>query len=71
MKCLEKNPANRFATVEELNQALQSAAKLATDNTSLPGQMTGRSQPSYNPGSNHETVPRQSTFIPNHGKGII
>ncbi|MEA5622353.1 serine/threonine protein kinase [Nostoc sp. UHCC 0251] len=60
MKCLHKNPANRFATVEELNQALQAAAKFATGTTSVPGQMTGRSQPSSNQGSNHETIPRQS-----------
>ncbi|MEH2125143.1 serine/threonine protein kinase [Nostoc sp.] len=60
MKCLHKNPANRFATVEELNQGLQAAAKFATDNSSVPGQITGRSQPSSNQGSNHETVPRQS-----------
>ncbi len=53
MKCLHKNPANRFATVEELNQALQAAAKFATGRT-------GQSQPSYNQGSNHEIVPRQS-----------
>ncbi|MBD0389034.1 MAG: protein kinase [Nostoc sp. C3-bin3] len=53
MKCLHKNPANRFAKVEELNQALQAAAKFATGST-------GQSQPSYNQGSNHETVPRQS-----------
>ncbi|RCJ31483.1 serine/threonine protein kinase [Nostoc punctiforme NIES-2108] len=59
MKCLHKNPANRFATVEELNQALQAAAKFATE-SSLPGQITGRSQPSSNQGSNHETIPRQS-----------
>ncbi|MBE8968999.1 protein kinase [Nostocales cyanobacterium LEGE 12452] len=59
MKCLHKNPANRFATVEELNQALQAAAKFATE-SSLPGQITGRSQPSSNQGSNHETVPRPS-----------
>ncbi|OYD90674.1 serine/threonine protein kinase [Nostoc sp. 'Peltigera membranacea cyanobiont' 210A] len=59
MKCLHKNPANRFATVEELNQALQAAAKFATE-SSVPEQMTGRSQPSSNQGSNHETVPRQS-----------
>jgi eukaryotic-like serine/threonine-protein kinase len=59
MKCLHKNPANRFATVKELNQALQAAAKFATK-SSLPGQITGRSQPSSNQGSNHETVPRQS-----------
>ncbi|MEH2038609.1 serine/threonine protein kinase, partial [Nostoc sp.] len=58
MKCLHKNPANRFATVEELNQALQAAAKFATE-SSVPEQMTGRSQPSSNQGSNHETVPRQ------------
>ncbi|MEH2183132.1 protein kinase domain-containing protein [Nostoc sp.] len=63
MKCLQKNPANRFATVEELNQALQAAAKFATDNISVPGQMTGRSQPSSNQGSNHETVPRQDDTI--------
>ncbi|MHC5851037.1 protein kinase domain-containing protein [Nostoc sp.] len=60
MKCLHKNPANRFATVEELNQALQAAGKFATGNTSVPGQITGQPQPSYNQGSNHETVPRQS-----------
>ncbi|MEH2139070.1 protein kinase domain-containing protein [Nostoc sp.] len=54
MKCLHKNPANRFARVEELNIALQAAAKFA------PGQATGQPQPSYNQGSNHETIPRQS-----------
>ncbi|MEH2026807.1 protein kinase domain-containing protein [Nostoc sp.] len=59
MKCLHKNPANRFATVEELNQALQAAAKFATE-SSVPGQITERSQPSFNQGSNNETVPRQS-----------
>ncbi|MEH1821169.1 MAG: protein kinase [Nostoc sp.] len=59
MKCLHKNPANRFATVEELSQALQSAAKFVTGNTSVSGQITGRSQSSDNQGSNHETIPRQ------------
>ncbi|MEH2298998.1 MAG: protein kinase [Nostoc sp.] len=59
MKCLHKNPANRFATVEELNQALQAAAKFVTG-TTLPEQITGQSQPPYNQGSNHETVARQS-----------
>ncbi|MBN3888754.1 MAG: protein kinase [Nostoc sp. JL31] len=59
MKCLHKNPANRFATVEELNQALQAAAKFATE-SSVPGQITGRSQPSSNQSSNHETIPKQS-----------
>ncbi|MBD2530490.1 protein kinase [Nostoc flagelliforme FACHB-838] len=60
MKCLHKNPANRFATVEELNQALQAAAKFATGTINVPGQIAGQPQPSYNQGSNHETVPRQS-----------
>jgi eukaryotic-like serine/threonine-protein kinase len=60
MKCLHKNPANRFTTVEELNQALQAAAKFATGTISIPGQGTGRSQPSSNQGSNNETVLRQS-----------
>ncbi|MEH2050318.1 protein kinase domain-containing protein [Nostoc sp.] len=60
MKCLHKNPANRFATVEELSQALQSAAKFVTGNTSVPGEIIGRSQSSDNQGSNHETIPRQS-----------
>ena len=60
MKCLHKNPANRFATVEELNQALQSAVKFLTGTTSVPGQTLGQPQPSYNQGSNSETVPRQS-----------
>jgi eukaryotic-like serine/threonine-protein kinase len=60
MKCLHKNPANRFATVAELNLALQAAAKSVTSSINLPDQATERSQPSYNQGSNHETVPRQS-----------
>ncbi|MEH1888187.1 MAG: protein kinase [Nostoc sp.] len=59
MKCLQKNPANRFATVEELNQALQAATKFVTG-TTVPEQITGQSQPPYNQGSNHETVARQS-----------
>ncbi|ODG97265.1 serine/threonine protein kinase [Nostoc sp. KVJ20] len=61
MKCLHKNPANRFATVAELNQALQAAAKFATGTTSVPDQISGRSQSSYNQGSNNETIPRQSS----------
>ncbi|MBD2514495.1 protein kinase [Nostoc sp. FACHB-973] len=60
MKCLHKNPANRFATVEELNQALQAAAKFVTGTTSVPGQANVQPRPSYNQGSNHETLPRQS-----------
>ncbi|MEH2195701.1 MAG: protein kinase [Nostoc sp.] len=60
MKCLHKNPANRFATVEELNLALQAAAKSVTGPISVTGQASERSQPSYNQGSNHETISRQS-----------
>ncbi|QKQ75900.1 protein kinase [Nostoc sp. TCL240-02] len=60
MKCLHKNPANRFATVEELNLALQAAAKSVINTINLPGKASGQSQPSYNQGSNNETVPRQS-----------
>ncbi|MBD2409692.1 serine/threonine protein kinase [Nostoc calcicola FACHB-389] len=60
MKCLHKNPANRFATVEELNQALQAAAKFVTGTSSVLGQTNVQQRPSYNQGSNHETVPRQS-----------
>ncbi|MBX9258847.1 protein kinase [Desmonostoc muscorum CCALA 125] len=60
MKCLHKNPANRFATVEELNQALQAAAKFVTGTTSVPGQANVQPRPSDNQGSNHETLPRQS-----------
>jgi eukaryotic-like serine/threonine-protein kinase len=61
MKCLHKNPANRFTTVEELNQALQAAAKFATGTSSVPGQANVQRQASYNQGSNHETVARQSS----------
>jgi eukaryotic-like serine/threonine-protein kinase len=61
MKCLHKNPANRFTTVEELNQALQAAAKFVTGTSSVPGQFNVQPQASYNQGSNHETVPRQSS----------
>ncbi|WP_392535119.1 protein kinase [Nostoc sp. C117] len=59
MKCLHKNPANRFTTVEELNQALQAAAKFVTGAISIPGQVNVQGRPSYNQGSNHETIPRQ------------
>ncbi|WP_138504257.1 serine/threonine-protein kinase [Nostoc sp. PA-18-2419] len=60
MKCLHKNPANRFATVEELDRALQAAAKFVTGTNSLPRQAAVQPQPFSNQSSNHETVPRQS-----------
>ncbi|MFN6470738.1 MAG: protein kinase domain-containing protein [Nostoc sp. SerVER01] len=62
MKCLYKNPANRFTTVEELDRALQAAAKFATSTNSVPGQANVQPpKPLYNQGSNHETVNRQSS----------
>ncbi|MFN6500735.1 MAG: serine/threonine protein kinase [Nostoc sp. DedQUE01] len=64
MKCLYKNPANRFTTVEELDRALQAAAKFATSTNSVPGQATVQPpKPLYNQGSNHETLPRPFNLI--------
>ncbi|WP_341529029.1 protein kinase [Nostoc sp. UHCC 0302] len=61
MKCLQKNPDNRFATVEALNQALQAAAKSVTGTISTSGQANVHPQPLYNQGSNYETVTRSSS----------
>ncbi len=61
MKCLYKNPANRFTTVEELDRALQAAAKFVTATSSTPPQATVQPQPFFNQGSNHETIPRLSS----------
>ncbi len=60
MKCLYKNPANRFTTVEELDRALQAAAKFVTATSSTSPQATVQPQPFFNQGSNHETIPRSS-----------
>jgi eukaryotic-like serine/threonine-protein kinase len=45
MKCLQKKPSDRFTTVEELDSALQAAAKSLIESPSFPG-------------SNDETIPR-------------
>ncbi|RCJ19992.1 serine/threonine protein kinase [Nostoc sp. ATCC 43529] len=63
MKCLYKNPANRFASVEELDRALQAAAKFATP-SNMPGQAAVQPpRPLYNQGSNHETVSNDDTIL--------
>ncbi|MDZ8110328.1 MAG: protein kinase [Nostoc sp. DedQUE12a] len=64
MKCLHKNPANRFASVEELDRALQAAAKFAIGTNSVPGQSPVQPpRPLYNQGSNHETVSNDDTIL--------
>jgi serine/threonine-protein kinase len=59
MKCLRKKPTERFASVEELNQALQIAVQSQTGNSSstdIPN--TVIVQPLQNKGSDDETVSR-------------
>ncbi|MBC1241036.1 serine/threonine-protein kinase [Nostoc sp. 2RC] len=64
MKCLHKNPANRFASVEELDRSLQAAAKFATDIHSVPGRaIVQPPRPLHNQGSNHETVSNDDTIL--------
>ncbi|MGF1987230.1 MAG: protein kinase domain-containing protein [Nostoc sp. ZfuVER08] len=64
MKCLYKNPANRFASVEELDRSLQAAAKFATDIHSVPGRaIVQPPRPLHNQGSNHETVSNDDTIL--------
>jgi eukaryotic-like serine/threonine-protein kinase len=55
IKCLQKNPDERFATVEEFNRALQSATNYVTRSQSIEiiPQKQQKAQ-----GSNDETVPR-------------
>jgi serine/threonine-protein kinase len=53
LKCLHKNPANRFASVAELNQALQAASQATTNNTT-PQPNQPHPQPTFDP----ETVAR-------------
>ncbi|MBD2449281.1 protein kinase [Nostoc sp. FACHB-152] len=49
LKCLHKNPDNRFASVAELNLALQTAARLATASnaTAQPEQNLAHPQPNF------------------------
>ncbi len=58
MKCLQKKPSDRFATVKELNQALQTATKLRIGNTEVQHQQIFTQQPSYSRSSDDETIPR-------------
>ncbi|MGH7997877.1 MAG: serine/threonine protein kinase, partial [Brasilonema sp.] len=59
MKCLQKKPRERFATVEELNQALQAAVKLPIGNTEVRHQQIfTQQQPSHSTSSDDETIPR-------------
>ncbi|MBD2504724.1 serine/threonine protein kinase [Anabaena azotica] len=55
LKCLHKNPNNRFASVAELNQALQAASLAPTDNTNAQPQPN---LPHPQPNFGQETVPR-------------
>ncbi|MEC4815342.1 MAG: protein kinase, partial [Scytonema sp. PMC 1069.18] len=60
MQCLQKRPKDRFATVEELKQALQAAAKPMIGTTGVHGEhITAQPQPLRSPGSNYETIARQ------------
>jgi serine/threonine-protein kinase len=55
LKCLHKNPNNRFASVAELNQALQAASHSTTNNTAaIQEQNIVHPQPNFD----QETVPR-------------
>uniref|UniRef100_UPI0011775EC4 serine/threonine protein kinase n=1 Tax=Calothrix rhizosoleniae TaxID=888997 RepID=UPI0011775EC4 len=59
MKCLRKKPEERFATVDELNQALQIAAKSQRGNISsshIPDTLI--IEPLQHKGSNDETIAR-------------
>jgi serine/threonine-protein kinase len=54
LKCLHKNPANRFASVAELNQALQAASHATTNNITPQPEPQPHPQPTFDP----ETVAR-------------
>ena len=54
IRCLQKNPADRFATVKELNQTLQAVINYTTKGH----QIKIGSQPRQQEGSNDETIPR-------------
>ncbi|BCL35104.1 serine/threonine-protein kinase [Nostoc sp. MS1] len=55
LKCLQKNPNNRFASVAELNQALQAASRAATPNPiTQPEPTPAKPQPAFD----SETVAR-------------
>lgn len=64
LKCLQKNPHNRFATVAELDQALQATAKPIAGNVSFEYDQAGNLHPTVpRPAINFETIPRPLTPI--------
>ncbi|MFB2769548.1 serine/threonine protein kinase [Pelatocladus sp. BLCC-F211] len=66
MRCLEKEPARRFASVAELNEALQSATKRAVTGTgaSIPETTIAQPRPLATQGSDLETLDRQLPTLP-------
>ncbi len=60
IKCLQKKPSNRFASVKELSQALEAAIKPASNNAgTLKSTTIFQPRPQqYNAASHDETVPR-------------
>ncbi|BAY22329.1 serine/threonine protein kinase [Calothrix sp. NIES-2100] len=61
LKCLQKNPQNRFASVAELDQALQAAAKYVESDEAIALHPTVP-----RPANNSETIPRP--LIPEQSK---
>lgn len=70
LKCLQKNPHNRFASVEDLNQALQTTAKPIAGNVSFEYDWAIDLHPTVpRPAINPETIPRPLTPIEQHQLG--
>ncbi|OUL23335.1 serine/threonine protein kinase [Nostoc sp. RF31YmG] len=64
LKCLQKNPKNRFASVEELDRALRAAAKPIALNFSVEDEEAIALHPTVpRPATNSETIPRPLTPI--------
>ncbi|MBW4615579.1 MAG: protein kinase [Desmonostoc vinosum HA7617-LM4] len=58
LKCLQKNPNERFASVEALNQALQAAVRPITGSNFPPASNNSQPQSPLGQGSNQETISR-------------
>jgi serine/threonine-protein kinase len=59
IRCLQKKPSNRFASVSELAQALEAAIKPASNTGTLKSTTIVQPRPQQSPaGSHNETVPR-------------
>ncbi|BAZ16717.1 serine/threonine protein kinase [Calothrix sp. NIES-4071] len=58
IKCLQKKPSNRFASVSELSQALETAIKRQTNTGTLKSTTIVQPRPQPQGGSQNETVPR-------------